>query len=666
MDNSKCSVTVVTAYIDLCKYEPDRKNNKEFYDYMAHGQEVLKIDKPMVIFCEKENYHIILEKRISQGLLEKTIIIPIDFMNEKDVSANKWRNRAIELFDIKKNQAYRPYTVEQFVTEPKKSINYFIVTWSKMEFLNRVIQLNPFDTERFMWIDFGIAHVARDMHEITNWIDYIPEKIRIMELWRIQTRTHDTIELYRTIEHGYGTAGGLITGSARYIKRLNNIFNKTLEHMLDNGFLFLEEAVFAHMILEDARSKYDIMTTDNADEDAVGCKGPLFDVFWGGFSAICCNYSKPIAVYNIDHESIDYMLKNIEGSISLDRQSHAFAIIKYMLPAMMDMIGKMPEGFINRYMRAYLLAKWYVAPQGCHDEEFVRYIIKIIKSDRHVSTIREIMSLGYVKHYYWSYDILEAYDEMERRQNRKSIADAEASVNSTSIEDYKTKNLVLVTSVIHVIRNLPNSGSTKSVYSWSDRFKQTKKTIATVRESIPNSIVFVIECSQDLNQEELDYFNNEVDYFYNLYDDEAIRGKIHGGPKPLGEGTLTINALRLIRELDIQYDNLFKISGRYWLSHKFRYQNYENNNIGFTYYSNAHRNWAVTSLYKIPKKLAFDFEKFLQSEGAVTKMINDMAYEEIFKDFINSVYGEELAHSLCMNVIGITGRDTAGNIYTDF
>ena len=49
-------------------------------------------------------------------------------------------------------------------------------------------------------------------------------------------------------------------------------------------------------------------------------------------------------------------------------------------------------------------------------------------------------------------------------------------------------NLVLITSVICTTNNPLSYINTRSIYSHEERFEQTKKTIQTIREKIPNSI----------------------------------------------------------------------------------------------------------------------------------------------------------------------------------
>jgi hypothetical protein len=208
-------------------------------------------------------------------------------------------------------------------------------------------------------------------------------------------------------------------------------------------------------------------------------------------------------------------------------------------------------------------------------------------------------------------------------------------------------NLVLITSVI-CTPNIPLSYiSTRSVFSHEERFEQTKKTIISIRNKIPNSKIFIVECS-DLNKEQNDYLNKNTDYFLNLYDNTEIRKNIHSKSKSLGEGTMTYCALDYIINNNIYYDNLIKISGRYWLSNNFDYDVFNCNNIIIKYIDN-NKNNVLTALYQLPKEYVLKFKIFLGN--SFNEMINCIGYEVLFAIFIKS----QNTNVINLNPIGLEG-----------
>lgn len=162
------------------------------------------------------------------------------------------------------------------------------------------------------------------------------------------------------------------------------------------------------------------------------------------------------------------------------------------------------------------------------------------------------------------------------------------------------KNIIIVTSIINIPDKPFSYTSKRSQYSREERFQQTKYTIKTLKNKIPDVKIMLVECSV-LNEEEIEYINNNIDYFYNLYGNEELEKSIFGLSKSLGENTLLINAIICLKQNNIEYDNLYKISGRYWLTDKFNYDNYDNDKI--VYSTNIYNEKDIyTSFYKLNKK----------------------------------------------------------------
>lgn len=220
------------------------------------------------------------------------------------------------------------------------------------------------------------------------------------------------------------------------------------------------------------------------------------------------------------------------------------------------------------------------------------------------------------------------------------------------------KNLVLINSVI-CIENKPLSYThVRSVFSHKERFEQTKKTIESIREKIPNSKIFIVECS-NLTEDIQNYLIKESDYFLNLYEDEKIRNNITGLSKSLGEGTMTISAINYIKCNNIEYDNFFKITGRYWLSENFIYNNFNNNDIQI-HYINGDVNNSCTSLYKLNKINVNDLMNFLNRN--IDLMSRCIGYEVLFAMFLKEFKSNNIIH---LNKIGVNGYISVSNDFAD-
>lgn len=209
-------------------------------------------------------------------------------------------------------------------------------------------------------------------------------------------------------------------------------------------------------------------------------------------------------------------------------------------------------------------------------------------------------------------------------------------------------NLVLVTSVINTPQTPLSYCPNRSTYSREQRFQQTKKTIASIKQKIPNCAILLVECSE-LTEEERNYFENNCEYILNLWNISEIHSSIFGISKALGEGTMTIKALEYIFDNKIQYNNLFKISGRYWLNDTFIYDKYDNNKLVFKKINGNIGN-ILTLLFKIPYIYAGLLLEFLKDH--VNLMHQYIGYEVLFGIFIKFIAENEIIY---YDTLGVEG-----------
>jgi hypothetical protein len=217
------------------------------------------------------------------------------------------------------------------------------------------------------------------------------------------------------------------------------------------------------------------------------------------------------------------------------------------------------------------------------------------------------------------------------------------------------KNITLIPSIIDTPNKPLSYHSVRSVYTKQERFEQTKTTIESVRSRIPNNKIMVIECSP-LTEEESQFFFENTDIFINLYDlpDKSYIEKIHSHSKSMGEGTMTIYALEYLLENKIEYDTLYKLSGRYRLNDKFAYEKYNNNEQVLVQYY-CEKECASTILYKLPKAHSLKWYAFLQNANHY--FVHCYGYENIFAMFLR-----ELEQQTENVVVHISQMGACGNI----
>ena len=207
-------------------------------------------------------------------------------------------------------------------------------------------------------------------------------------------------------------------------------------------------------------------------------------------------------------------------------------------------------------------------------------------------------------------------------------------------------NLVLITSIINTPNKPLSYTNTRSVFSRKERFEQTKLTIQSIKAKIPNNKILLVECS-DFNEEEKIYFEKECDYILNLWDKKELHNNLFGISKALGEGTLTSLGFGYIKENNICYANLFKISGRYWLNNKFDYNIFNNEMLIF---KKINDNNISAVLYKIPNYIQDPFDKFLKDN--YYNMKNCISYEEMMLTFLKSIDHKNI---ILFEKLGVSG-----------
>ena len=207
------------------------------------------------------------------------------------------------------------------------------------------------------------------------------------------------------------------------------------------------------------------------------------------------------------------------------------------------------------------------------------------------------------------------------------------------------ENLVLIPSIIDTPNIALSYTDTRSVYSRKERYEQTKKTISSVREKIPDCKILVVECSL-LDEEETIYFSKNTDYFINLFD-TPYRSNIYSISKSMGEGTMTAIALEYILKNNITFKNLIKISGRYWLNDNFNYSNIIPTKAFFKFIDN---DFVATCLYSIPYYLVYSLYMFLLNSNQ--DFIQCVGYEHIIRKFIHTISDEFIEN---VSVLGVSG-----------
>jgi hypothetical protein len=162
-------------------------------------------------------------------------------------------------------------------------------------------------------------------------------------------------------------------------------------------------------------------------------------------------------------------------------------------------------------------------------------------------------------------------------------------------------DIFIITSVINTGNNPWSYTNYRSCFDIQTRFEQTLQTIESIRNLNDGTKILLVECSQ-IDETMTNILKDKVDYFIQTYDDSSIRGAcLESNKKGFGEIKKLEKACQFIKDNNINFNRLFKISGRYFLISSFNKTNYnDNDKFTFKIYDSI---GGSTVLYSVPNKL---------------------------------------------------------------
>jgi mannosyltransferase OCH1-like enzyme/glycosyltransferase involved in cell wall biosynthesis len=222
-----------------------------------------------------------------------------------------------------------------------------------------------------------------------------------------------------------------------------------------------------------------------------------------------------------------------------------------------------------------------------------------------------------------------------------------------NLDDVCKKNIIMITSIINCTNNPLSYYHTRSVFDIHTRYEQTLHTIKSVREKIPNAVIIFLECS-DLSGEN-EVFENDirevVDYYYNFYEVSDIRDAVNSPLKGYGEANLLLAGLEKIKEnRELNYKNIFKLSGRYYLNDDFNIRDFNNEFNNFIPWDNSCYSYC-TIFYKI---VYYDVDLY---RHALLTMLSDLQKELSIECCMYKYFKTRIKIMKQMNVSGLLATE---------
>ncbi len=176
---------------------------------------------------------------------------------------------------------------------------YIILNNNKFDFIEKSIEINPFSSTHFIWMDFGINHVAKNTEKIHEWILHVPDKIKQLCI-NPYLENDDRKLLFRYIYHHM--AGGLFSGNISNLLLYSSKFKQMIDKIYQEEWYQIDEAIMT------------MVQRDNPE---------LFDLYYGDYQGIISNYLEPI-------HNLDLIQRMLYKSYEMRRRDVSKQICQYM------------------------------------------------------------------------------------------------------------------------------------------------------------------------------------------------------------------------------------------------------------------------------------------------------------------------------------------------
>ena len=351
-------LTIVTAFYTL-----NIKNNlfnattyeEVLNHYYDRGKYVSSLDINMVIFCEPNNVGLFTNQRSRNKLKDKTLVIGRSFETLYFHKSINWIKNC-----FKTNDKLHGYQAN------KDSPEYIILTLNKLEFLKEIIEKNPFSSEYFVWLDYGISHVANipekpyDIYWSLNSLKI--DKIKLLLMMMVNDKEVENFNSYFNCLFRGRVAGGFIGGGGEVIMKLYHKFVKLIYKLFSEEIPCLEESVLSYIL------KY------NWD---------IFDVYYGDYCNILQNISgiikwNHIIEYNINeckNNFYDVQFRDILNKIFNSANKH-------------NLILDIPSEKLSMYYDCYYSFSWHLNSR----DKTLKIVREIIDLGKKYETIRKSFS----------------------------------------------------------------------------------------------------------------------------------------------------------------------------------------------------------------------------------------------------------------------------------
>jgi len=209
--------------------------------YLKYGRELLQVDCNKIIYLDEKVYP--LMKKFEN---EKTKLIPV----KRDI---------INLYKyLDQIKQFRPITDNP----GKDTIDYMFLMCAKTQFMQMAINSKLFDSDNYIWIDFGIYRFfLKDNLKFISKLMYIPsyDKIRIGNIWDLDADYK--VDIYKKISWYF--AGGVFGGNKKAMLKFSKLMDEKCKQIIKQKSSIMWEVNVWYLVYLENKELFAPYNTDH-------------------------------------------------------------------------------------------------------------------------------------------------------------------------------------------------------------------------------------------------------------------------------------------------------------------------------------------------------------------------------------------------------------------
>lgn len=234
-------VSIVTSLYNINR---ERLDGREWSSYLDWFKKTLAINSPMIVFADEDLREFIETHR--QNLPTKII--------ESKLEDTFYYQYKSKIDSILEDRAYQSKMKNTGRIECKSSL-YNIVQYSKFDWVSKAVDINPFNSDSFLWLDAGISRffdgfipqIGINQNKFENFGDKLLIQI-FMSSYPDLANADILTEDYFWDDRSY-VAGGIFLSSKKHIKIVKNLIDEILiSKMLGNNTINNEQICLGYLI----------------------------------------------------------------------------------------------------------------------------------------------------------------------------------------------------------------------------------------------------------------------------------------------------------------------------------------------------------------------------------------------------------------------------------